>query len=368
MSDRSIRTVLTGAGGFLGFHTKALLRSQGTETSDLRLGHKFDADSALRILDGAERVVHIAGVNRGSVSEIEDGNLLFARQLAETLDRCQVPPTSLTFANSIQAGNESAYGQAKAQAADELATVTARLGIDYTDISLPNLFGEHGQPFYNSVTSTFCHLLARGESPEVLQDKPLRLMHAQHAAEFLIGERSTDSLNVCIEERTVEELLRELSRMAETYRDGTIPALNSGFERDLFNTYRSYLKADDRVFTLDRRADNRGSFFEVTRAQSTESQTSFSTTVPGVTRGQHFHLRKIERFTVLSGEGTISMRRLWDDKVVTFRVSGNQPVAVDMPTMWAHNIANTGTDIMYTAFWINEIFDPKAPDTFAENV
>ena len=144
--------------------------------------------------------------------------------------------------------------------------------------------------------------------------------------------------------------------------------MSAPFDRDLFNTYRSYTFPAQAPLDLTRHADARGSFFEIIRSHGGPGQSSFSTTVPGVTRGDHFHRRKIERFTVLQGRARISLRRLYSEEVVSFEVSGEAPRAVDMPTMWAHNITNIGDDVLYTSFWTNDIFDPAHPDTIAEAV
>ena len=107
---------------------------------------------------------------------------------------------------------------------------------------------------------------------------------------------------------------------------------------------------------------------EAVKAHGGAGQTFFSTTRPGVTRGQHFHLAKVERFVVVRGEAEIALRRVLHDDVVRFRVSGRDPVVVDMPTMWAHSITNVGSDELLTLFWANEVFDPARPDTYAETV
>lgn len=362
------RIAMTGAGGFLGFHTRALFRSMGQDVQAVPVGDSFDGAGTLRAVDGADRLIHLAGTNRGTDEDIRRENILFADQLAETLSNCTHPPKVIIFANSIQAGNGSVYGSAKEEAGAILAGAAEKCGSEFINLALPNLFGEHGRPFYNSVTATFCHLLARGGHPEVQQDRSLALLHVQHAAEIVAGYGSPESMDSCVVELYVSDLLARLTAAAETYRDGTIPRLGTAFDRDLFNTYRSYLRPDDRAFKLSRHADDRGSFFEVVKSQGSSGQTSFSTTVPGVVRGEHFHLRKIERFCVLSGSAKISMRRLFSDDVVTFDVNGHEPVAVDMPTMWAHNIHNTGKGTLYTAFWSNEIFNPETPDTFPEDV
>lgn len=361
-------TAVTGAGGFLGFHVRSLLRSSGRRLSAVALGESFELDSALQSIDGADRLIHLAGVNRGTDVEVQEGNLLFARQLAKALASSETPPKLVVFANSSQSGNGTVYGRAKEEAASILEAAAESVGSTFLNVRLPNLFGEHGRPFYNSVTATFCQLLVNGKTPEVHDDKRLTMLHAQNAAELLLGDQDLELMASWSTNITVGELLEKLLVISHTYRDGSLPSLKTDFDRDLFNTYRSYLAPGDRIFQLDRRSDSRGSFFEVIRSRESNGQTSFSTTLPNVTRGEHYHRRKIERFSVLSGNARISMRKLFTDEVLSFEVNGDEPVAIDMPTMWTHNILNTGSDQLYTMFWSNELFDPAAPDTFPEEV
>ncbi|MCO4254749.1 polysaccharide biosynthesis C-terminal domain-containing protein [Pseudarthrobacter cellobiosi] len=365
-----MKLALTGAGGFLGLHTRALVHSLGGSSEAIGLGDKFDLDQARTSVDGSDRLLHLAGVNRGADAEVRDGNLKFAKQLAEVLGSVASPPKEVVYANSVQAGNGSVYGEAKSEASDVLRVAAESAGAKFTDVLLPNLFGEHGRPFYNSVVATFCHVLQAGQLPEVKDDKELVLLHAQNAAEVLVGIVDVDDMESLTTSRMVSEILGQLQGIAETYRNGDVPNIGSYFDRDLFNTYRSFRLQEhpDLPFALDRRADARGSFFEVCRSHGGDGQTSFSTTVPGITRGQHFHRRKVERFVVLAGTAQIAMRRLFTDEVLRFNVDGSTPVAIDMPTLWTHNITNTGDSELYTMFWTNDIFDPENPDTFAEEV
>lgn len=359
---------MTGARGFLGWHTRAALREMDVAAHAIPVGEKFDSAVAGETLNGSSRLIHLAGVNRAPENEVVDGNILFAAQIADALRHAEEPPSRLVYANSIQAGNGTVYGDSKARAGDILAQAACDVGIDFVDLKLPNLFGEHGRPFYNAVTATFCHILSEGGEPVVEQDKELTLLHAQNAADLLTGAASTGMQPELEVRESVSGLLQRLSAYATTYRHGEIPDIASPFERDLFNTYRSYAFDAQTPLSLTRHADDRGSFFEVIRSHGGPGQSSFSTTVPGVTRGDHFHRRKVERFTVLAGQATIALRRLFTDEVHEFRVSGDEPRAVDMPTMWSHNITNTGSDDLYTLFWSNDLFNPLNPDTIAEVV
>lgn len=359
---------VTGANGFLGWHTRCAIAESNLSAVEVPLGDRFDHNAAAASIDGASRLVHIAGVNRGTDADVEHGNIQFAHQVADSLARASTPPPVVVYANSTQSGNGSVYGESKATASDILRKAADAAGSEFQDIALPNIFGEHGRPFYNAVTSTFSHLLSIGETPAVAQDRELTLLHAQHAADVLLGKVDRRGQSEFETRLTVSELLAQLSSIADLYSHGEIPDVSSTFGRDLFNTYRSYTFPSHAPTHLSRKADPRGSFFEVVRSLGGSAQTSFSTSNPGVSRGDHFHRRKIERFTVLAGSATISLRKMFTDEIYEFEVTGDDPVAVDMPTMWSHKITNTGTGLLYTCFWANDIFDPDAPDTIAEEV
>jgi UDP-2-acetamido-2,6-beta-L-arabino-hexul-4-ose reductase len=356
--------VLTGAAGFLGWHVRVLARASGLPApvilsrDDLRAPHRL-AD----LLDGAGRVLHLAGVNRGDPQHITAGNIEPARALATALRQCVTPPKTVVFANSIQAANGSPYGDAKAAAATLLAEATRWSGSVFLDLRLPNLFGEHGQPHYNSVIATFCRVLADGGAPQVHDDRELELLHATDAAALLLETDAPASSR-----RSVRDLAHRLQTFASIYRTGDIPPLLDNFDVQLFNTYRSHCFPTHYPFRLVRSADARGELVEAVKVRGGGGQTFCSSTRPGITRGEHYHLAKVERFMVLRGEADICLRRLLHDEVVRFRVSGSDPVAVDMPTMWVHNITNVGTDELLTLFWANEVFDQNRPDTYPERV
>jgi len=362
------RFAITGGRGFLGQHLRAALLEARVRADLIGVGDFFDHAQATDAVNGAERAIHIAGVNRASDEEVAAGNLVFAEQLASAILAADQPPKTVVFANSTQATNGSAYGEAKARAAEVLARAAGEVGAEYVDVQLPNLFGEHGRPFYNAVTATFSHLLATGDVPTVQVDRQLTLLHAQNAADLLSGVAPIETLDSLVEVETVSGLLSRLLAHAETYNRGEIPPVADTFDRDLFNTYRSHTFPAQSPILLTRHADVRGSFFEIIRSHGGSGQSSFSTTVPGITRGDHFHRRKIERFTVLQGTGRISLRRLFTDEIISFDVTGDAPGAIDMPTMWSHNITNVGEDLLFTSFWTNDIFDPDHPDTIAEAV
>ena len=169
-------------------------------------------------------------------------------------------------------------------------------------------------------------------------------------------------------EAKVSEILSLLNKFKDAYYDsGMVPAIHSDFERDLYNTFITYMDAADWERNLKLNTDDRGSFVEVFKLEN-GGQVSFSTTKPGITRGNHYHIRKNEKFCVVSGQASIKLRRIGTDKIIGYKVSGDQPSWVEMPIYYTHNITNIGDTELVTLFWINEHFNPDDPDTFFEKV
>ncbi len=220
--------------------------------------------------------------------------------------------------------------------------------------------------------ATFCHEVAHGRRPEVTGDRPIPLLHAQDAAAALIAAALEPGDRVVRAEGAmhgISEVLETLAGFHARYAErGEIPDLTTPFAVDLFNTYRSYLFPQQFPISPSVHRDPRGDLFEAARSHGGSGQVFVSTTRPGQTRGDHYHLHKVERFFVVSGEAEISLRRLLHDDVVTFRLSGEQPSFVDMPTMWVHNLRNVGTTDLVTLFWADQLLDAERPDQYPEKV
>jgi UDP-2-acetamido-2,6-beta-L-arabino-hexul-4-ose reductase len=361
-----VKVLLTGAAGFLGWHTRARLRAlTNHHVMPVNRGNWSDLP---RLAIGAEAVLHLAGINRAEPAVVEQGNVDLALDLASAVRRCGASPVVI-FANSIHADSDTPYGAGKRQAASLLEAAARDVGGRYVDVRLPNLFGEHGQPHYNSFVATFVDCIVRGVGPEI-SDRPVNLMHVQEAAEVLIGCLISSAWTVAPPgtPTTVQQVYGRLRLFDGLYQVGDIPPLLTNLDVNLFNTLRAARFPDSYPIPISRRADHRGDLTELVRAHGGQGQTFLSTTRPGATRGEHFHLRKIERFVVIGGQARISLRRLFSDRVVSFDVEGEMPAVVDMPTLWAHHITNTGDRELTTIFWANELFDPDSPDTFPEPV
>ena len=366
------RIAVTGADGFVGWHVRCLARSRwGGDVVALGRDDMGDPDRLAGALADVDVVIHLAGVNRASSDEeVALANPALAGALVAGLRRTgRVVP--VVFGNSIHARGDSIFGQAKREAADILRAYGADTGAPVADVLMPNLFGEHGRPFYNSVIATFCDQLAQGGQPTVVDDKPLPLLHVQRMAEVMLNLATAPengTMDVPATTVMVSDVLDRLTSMSTDYRTGVLPDLSDPFTRDLFNTYRSATFPEQTPVHPPVHADDRGGLVEAVKAAGGQAQVFYSTTRPGYTRGQHYHLHKVERFMVLRGRGEMRLRRLFTDEVVTFAVTGDRPAFVDMPTMWVHSITNTGDDDLVTLFFADELFDPDHPDTFAEEV
>jgi UDP-2-acetamido-2,6-beta-L-arabino-hexul-4-ose reductase len=366
------RIAITGGSGFLGWHTACRLRAvYGVEPVLLGRGDLADPAALDDALGRVDAVLHLAGVNRAeSDAEVENGNV----ELAETVARALVErgrPVHVVYANSIQAALDNPYGRGKRRAAELLARAVGSTGGRFTDLLLPNLFGEQGRPAYNSFVATFAHEVAHDRSPTVMGDREVPLLHAQDAAEALVQAVVTGATGQLVPEGMpvrVTSVLSMLNRMHELYSQGEVPPLVTSFDVNLFNTYRAFRFPDMFPYAPQVHADQRGNLMETIRSHGGTGQGFVSTTVPGAQRGDHYHLRKVERFFVVRGEAEIALRRLLHDDVVTFRLSGDRPSFVDMPTLWVHNIRNVGDDDLVTVFWADQLLDPEHPDQYPERV
>lgn len=371
-----MRIVITGAQGLIGWHAHARLHAENCAArfkgeaepfEIVALGHKeFDDDSQIEAaVTNAAAILHFAGVNRGSNEKIEAANPAIAERLVEICCKTGASP-HIVYANSTHALSDTPYGRSKRRAGEIFAAGPG----PYTDLILPHIFGEGARPFYNNVTATLISQILSGDEPEINPDGKVSLLHAGAAAQTAI-DCIVSEVKGRIEPKStpmgVPELWELLKAIHAGYQANVYPDLSEPFKRDLFNTYRSATYPDGWPRPLKLNTDQRGTLFEAVKGGG-GGQTFLSTTKPGVSRGDHFHLGKIERFLVIQGEAVIRMRKVLSDQVWEYRVSGEEPAAVDMPTLHTHSIENIGDTELFTLFWTHEQFDPANPDTFADKV
>lgn len=373
--SKPIKIAITGSEGLIGWHLRVFLftkanNSYGSaESIPMEVvgcnRSQFNDDEYLSSAVGnADVVVHLAGMNRGDEDMIAKVNVELAERLAQFLKKTNSTP-QVIYSSSTHADGNSRYGVSKRTAGERLAQWAAETGGKFCNLILPHVFGEHGKPFYNSVVSTFAHQLANGETPHIDNDGQLCLLHCQDVAAVIWEKITSGFSGEARPEGTpvkVSEMLGRLQRLVTRYQEGAIPNLDDPLDLRLFNTWRSYLPHEARLRDLTVHADNRGDLFEVIRVDG-EGQVFLSTTHPGVTRGDHFHTKKVERFLVLSGKAKIRLRKVMDDNVFTYEVDGTTPQAIDIPTLHSHNITNVGDEPLVALFWAGEHFDVENSDT-----
>jgi len=361
------RTILvTGSDGLIGWHFRAFLLTQPDVTVLPCNRAQFNDDAFLKnAIETSDVVVHLAGMNRGDEDEVAKTNVALADRIIEVCQSTSQTP-HVVFSSSTHADGDSKYGISKRTAAEHFANWASEAGGSFHNLILPHVFGEHGKPFYNSVVSTFCHQLAVGETPEIQGDGQLNLLHAQDVSQIIWDNIQSQQPGGSRPQGTplkVSELLSRLKRLVERYQAGTVPNLDDAMDHRLFNTWRSYLSHDSRPRELTLHADDRGNLFEAIRADGL-GQVFVSTTHPGITRGNHFHTHKVERFLVVSGQAKIRVRKVLTDETHVFDVSGDKLQAIDIPTLHTHNITNVGDGPLLTLFWAGAHFDPDNSDTY----
>ncbi len=364
---------ITGQNGFIGKHLFNFLNLK--EEMELIPFQKdfFQKQEKLQVfVSKCDTIVHLAAMNRHEDPQvIYDTNIDLVNKLINACEAENAAPHIL-ISSSTQEAKDNLYGQSKKKGRELLENWAKKNNSITTGMVIPNVFGPFGKPFYNSVVATFCHQVAVGESPTIVNDGTVHLIYVNELVEeiFKLIKNKTNERVIIphFHEITVSGLLNKLKKYASEYIDkGEFPGIDTPLDLALFNTFRCYVSPDHYPRLFTKHTDNRGSFVEIVRA-NTSGQFSFSTTKPGITRGNHFHTRKAERFAVIKGKAKISLRKIDSDEVIDYIIDGVNPAYVDMPIWYTHNITNIGDEEMIALFWINEPYNQDDPDTYFVNV
>lgn len=375
-----IKVGITGQAGFVGTHLFNHLRLiEDVECIPFEDAWFHDEKMLRSFVRQCDVVVHLAAMNRHPDPQvIYETNVHLVKQLIAVMEAEKVTPHVL-FSSSTQEDWDNEYGRSKREGRVLLEDWAKRNGAAFTGMVVPNVYGPFGRPNYNSFIATFCHKLTHGEKPELLQDSHVNLIYVGSLCLHIIEKiRKVSRLkrkNIECDrvpydfEKKVSEILQLLEEFRNLYLEkGFIPVLKDQNEINLFNTFCTYMDiAEIYPRLLEKHSDVRGVFVEMIKL-GVGGQVSFSTTVSGVTRGNHYHTRKIERFTVIKGKARIQLRKVGTGKVLNFYLDGDQPAYVDMPVWYTHNITNIGDEELYTQFWINEWYDPEDGDTYFEQI
>lgn len=410
-----MKILITGAKGFIGKNLIAELNNIKSGKSkiysldtDIEI-MEYDTDTDPALLDGyckeADFVFHLAGVNRPKEqSEFMEGNFGFTSQLLDTLKKhdnyCPI-----MLSSSTQAALDNPYGESKRageavvrkhfEEADQ-SPVTNHQSLETSDklqvtsdkplitnhkslitnhqsliYRFPNVFGKWSRPNYNSAVATFCNNIAN-DLPIQVNDRSVQmtLVYIDDVVAELIAalegkaNRDGEFCKVPVEHNiTLGEIVDLIYSFKESRTTLQVPDLSDGFTKKLYSTYLSFLPEDKFSYPLKMNVDDRGSFTEFLKSND-RGQVSINISKPGITKGQHWHHTKNEKFLVVSGTGVIRFRKIDSEEVIEYFVSGDKLEVVDIPVGYTHNIENLGEGDMVTVMWVNEIFDPSKPDTY----
>ena len=375
-SQSPLKVGITGQNGFVGKHLYNTLGLFPEEFERVDFQKEFFEDKTKldEFTSKCDVIVHLAAMNRHESEQfIYETNVGLANQLVDSLKRTN-SKAHVLISSSTQEERDNLYGKSKREGREAIVNWANENGGKVTGLIIPNVFGAFGKPFYNSFIATFCHQLTHGETPTIANDGEVKLIYVQELVMTIINEiRSEKSQPELFVEATATKKVSEVLALLNDYKTkyfdgGEIPVLSDKFEHNLFNTYRSYIDYKTHFpVKFTQHTDPRGAFVEVIRL-GIGGQCSFSTTVPDITRGNHYHTRKIERFAVIRGKALIQLRKIDTDEVLDFYLDGTEPAYVDMPIWYTHNIKNIGTEDLYTIFWIDEPFNPEDADTYFETV
>lgn len=376
-----MKILITGAKGFIGKNLISELnniiedKAKGYSlTSDLTL-FEYDKDTDPSLLDDyckeTDFVFHLAGVNRPKVqSEFMEGNFGFTSQLLASLKK-HGNNCSVMLASSIQAERDNPYGASKKAGEELLFNYGKQNNVNVLIYRFPNVFGKWCLPNYNSAVATFCNNIARGlpiqvNDPNVV----MTLVYIDDVVKELISaleghpNRVGEYCKVPVEHKiTLGEIVDLLYSFKESRKSLLLPDLSNSFVKKLYSTYISYLPKNEFSYPLKMNVDERGSFTEFLKSPD-RGQVSINISKPGIIKGQHWHHTKNEKFLVVSGRGVIRFRKIDEEEVHEYFVSGDNLEVVDIPVGYTHNIENLGDKDMVTVMWVNEMFDPEKPDTY----
>ncbi len=369
-----MKILVTGAKGFMGKNLIAELKNQKYETI-----YEYDINSKKEDLDkyckDCDFVFHLAGVNRPKEEkEFLEGNFGFTSILLDTLKKYN-NKCPIMISSSIQAELDNPYGKSKKAGEDVLLEYAKKNKTKVFIYRFPNVFGKWARPNYNSVVATFSHNIARG-LPITINNREtiINLVYIDDVVKELINAlngKPNIIENYCFVEPVHQIKLGYIADLLYAFKksreERSVPKLDDPFIKKLYSNYLSYLEEDDFGYDLLMHKDYRGSFTEFLKTPD-RGQVSVNISKPGITKGNHWHHTKNEKFLVVYGTGVIRFRKIGEEKVIEYYVSGDKLQVIDIPVGYTHNIENLGITDMVTVMWVNEIFDPSNPDTIYEEV
>jgi UDP-2-acetamido-2,6-beta-L-arabino-hexul-4-ose reductase len=367
------RVLITGSNGFIGKNLAINLKYiPGFEV----IG--FDINDGLDFLNAelkkADFVFHLAGINRPEKNEGFQVNIDLTKLIVDSLINFGMT-IPLVLSSSIQAELDNEYGKSKLEAEKQLEKYKENGGEAYI-FRLTNVFGKWSRPNYNSVVATFCYNIANDINISISDvNKELQLVHIDDVIKCFIdivtGKSEYNNLDIITVDKIYCVTLGQLAELIRSFKSGytseLLPDIGNDFIKKLHSTYLSYVSPEGAIYKLNKQIDNRGYLVELIKSKSL-GQIFISKTKPGITRGNHFHNLKIEKFCVIEGEALIKLRHLMTNETFEYIVNGDEASVVNILPGYTHSITNTGIGELITLFWANEPFDKDNPDTFYDKV
>lgn len=378
-----MKILITGANGFIGKNLVAQLeniRDGKNKVYDFKeeiaiLPYDIDTDECLleKYTAECDFVFHLAGVNRpkdNGKEEFMQGNFGFTSKLLDLLKKSE-NNCPIMVSSSIQAKLDNDYGRSKKAGEDAIFDYSRETGAKAMVYRFPNVFGKWCRPNYNSAVATFCNNIANDlpikvNDPEVMMTLVYIDDVVDELVKCLLGKNNFDGEFCCVpvtHSVKLGEIVELIHSFKESRENLYIPDMGNGFAKKLYSTYLSYLPKNEFSYPLKMNVDNRGSFTEFIKSAD-RGQVSINVSKAGITKGNHWHDTKNEKFLVVSGKGVIRFRKIGESDIIEYNVSGDKLEVVDIPVGYTHSICNLGDSDMVTVMWCNECFDKEKPDTF----
>ena len=364
-----MKVLVTGSEGFTGKNLCVAL----SRNSTIEL-FKYDIHDSIEQLDSylskTDIVFHLAGINRPEKEDEYNNNAEFTKKICELLKKHN-NPAPIVFTSSSQAELDNVYGKSKKGAEQHLIDYGNYVNASIIIYRFPNVFGKWSKPNYNSVVSTFCHNISHDIAVSISdKNRIIEFVYIDDVINCFLSKLEKQFINEKVyydDYPTYKISLGDLADKIKTFKEMrntlVIDDLSDNLTKYLYSTYLSFYEKDSFIYSLDKKIDDRGWLFELLKSKHS-GQIFISKTKPGITRGNHYHDTKVEKFCVISGTATIKLRHIINNETVEYTVNDEKIQIIDIPPGYTHSITNIGETDLMTIFWSNEIFNQDKPDTY----
>lgn len=368
-----MKVLVTGSSGFIGKNMSLFLAGQGHIV--LHFDSKNSYQDLIDDVSNCDFIVHLAGVNRENGEQVYEENVQFIKTLLDLVKKTgRIIP--IIFSSSVQALYDNEYGRSKKRAEDILFDYQNKNNNPVYVYRLNNAFGKYCRPNYNSVIATFAYNVAH-HLPLQINDREKEITYiyiddiCEEFTSIINKSIIPDSKSILYIHKQYKYKLGYIADKLNEFEDNRqkliVPNFTCTFDKLLYATYISYLYENSFAVPLIKHEDDRGLFAEFIKNE-TFGQVSVNIIKPGITKGNHYHNSKSEKFLVISGKCLLSFRRLFDDKIIEYHLDSNELKIVDIPQGYTHCIKNIGDQDSIVIMWAGDIFDENKPDTFKEDV